>query len=590
MKKLKSYKQFLAENFEHKLDEKQVEKEVYKEYSENFWKMALKSRLFEDYEKKFISEDLVDTKIDLMSLNESFVNENMIGRFINSVVKTVGQGIDWVKDKGKKAWNWFVDKLKKLRDGISWIVSGMKTFIIKIWNSLVYKIINISKKISSKLGLDKKRKEADEQLAKSLKENPEQVAIEAKNLSTLIQWTYNAKSEDLSKDNAMTNVINNKTDEVKEAGNKMVDEVIAEVESQSQSDKELPSLDLDNQKNEDMLYNLYNFGMLCEGSAAAGENKSAWMQLVDWLGTLFGAGDFPEADKDGKKPGVGKKLLWLVNLIARIGAAFLNPVLFAIKKLIQTVGGKALDTFSWFVSSLSGGKLNKDMVKQVPGQMAKDLKARANDFGTFLGRLAKEAGDALPEGIPNRGLKVKNKEDVGQPTKESLRHAEYSKVNEGAVSAYGEWMGVSYAKFPVFGAVLAYGFGTTIDLAVAGYYSKHIWGTDTDSVVGKFFANNELFKTVKYSVAEFLKYVLKGIFTALGVEDVKETILLLLTSFCTIFVVYDLIVKVGKLLKVMKIWGKDWVKQVAELNKNDTNLPETAKSSVSALKKFQQMK
>ena len=78
MRKIKNYKDFIKET--KRLTDKQikvVESRISEEYSKNFWTLALKSRVFNDDEKKMIKENLIHVEMNLNLINEKYDKEQL---------------------------------------------------------------------------------------------------------------------------------------------------------------------------------------------------------------------------------------------------------------------------------------------------------------------------------------------------------------------------------------------------------------------------------------------------------------------------------------------------------------------------------
>jgi hypothetical protein len=138
MKYLKRYESFMNQAFNDvdiNIDKSLsiVEKQVLNDFSVSFWDLSLNSSVFTTEEKKFIKENLMSNKVDL-------VNEGWLG-------DTLGNVWNKAKEVGGKVWDKVKSKITIIKDNIKNLVSGIADFIKSLFKSLGDSIVTKSKAV-----------------------------------------------------------------------------------------------------------------------------------------------------------------------------------------------------------------------------------------------------------------------------------------------------------------------------------------------------------------------------------------------------------------------------------------------------------
>ena len=127
MKYLKRYESFMNNvfndvniNIDNSLSI--VEKQVLNDFSINFWDLSLNSSVFTKEEKRFIKENLMSNKVDL-------VNEGWLG-------DTLGVVWDKAKEVGGQVWDKVKAKITIIKDNIKNLVAGIADFIKNLFKSI----------------------------------------------------------------------------------------------------------------------------------------------------------------------------------------------------------------------------------------------------------------------------------------------------------------------------------------------------------------------------------------------------------------------------------------------------------------------
>lgn len=316
MKVIKNYKEFIRESKKNATEvAKKVESQIYSEYSKDFWNLALKSKIFNDEEKLFIKEELINTEINLNNLNENFLIK----------------GWNWLTNKSSEFFNWFLDKIKSIRKGISTYVRGIKDWVVKFITNLYKSLVDTTKNLFSS-----KEKELEEKL--KAEKDQEKLSGELFGISKMIEWWAKSSPEKM----------NQEVDELASKNLSKIESSSEELlrETEKEGEEEGEKLDLDEKEdegkseNEDILYSFHRLQLIKEGGKEKKSNFQAWM---DWISDFFGGKEMPEG-------GFWEKAKWWGKLFVRIFVQCLSPVTLAIKGAIKTLGKDALNWLSWTTS------------------------------------------------------------------------------------------------------------------------------------------------------------------------------------------------------------------------------------------------
>jgi hypothetical protein len=374
-----------------KVDEKvsSIERKLVSTYSKNFFKMALKSKLFTPKEKLLIKEHIVDKGIEMSSLNEEW---------------------KWLTDVGKKirkafgdAYDWIANKIAWVRKGISEVIQGVKKLATKLISGIMWALTNGLKKMSSILGVDSVVSEIEKELNLAVKPVKESSFVDAMKQAkatgkSTVKKELSVEDEkklNYEKDKSIHKSLDKKEPE-KESSNigtefaalnasfkyllskepnqefspemtKKInsaevdsDELVRKAESDLAQDAENISDDKsEKSKNESKKHPkdiFYTFYLIGEG-AESGDKK-----VRTWVEYLF---DQKPLEKGSN---IKQKLGWGFKLMMNILFACLNLPLFFMKILIRDFSEVGFASFSWVVSYL-GGPPNKTtgMVKEAAG-------------------------------------------------------------------------------------------------------------------------------------------------------------------------------------------------------------------------------
>ena len=169
MKYLKSYESFINKSFA--MTNNQInsgllvlEKKIVNDFTNNFWRLSLKSSVFTTEEKIYIQSHQVD-----------MLNEAWFGDMINKVWDTA-------KEKGSKFLNKIKEKFDLIKNNFTEFISGITDFVKKIINGFK-KLITPAKDFTSKIS-EKFKKDVDD----AKKKDEESVNNEFKQLLELKNW------------------------------------------------------------------------------------------------------------------------------------------------------------------------------------------------------------------------------------------------------------------------------------------------------------------------------------------------------------------------------------------------------------------
>jgi len=200
MKYLKRYEKFVNENIKFigkNIDGNLliVEKKVLNDFSNSFWDMSLKSSVFSIDEKKFIKENLLNVKVDL--INEGWLTD------------TLGEVWNKAKEVGGQVWDKVKSKITIIKDNIKNLCSGISDFIKEMFKSIGNSLVTKSQSLKEKVKTEfpekvkaaiQKNKPKDEDLGNELK----QLSATSKHLTESIKVGLFVKNVDTSDDNIIS--------------------------------------------------------------------------------------------------------------------------------------------------------------------------------------------------------------------------------------------------------------------------------------------------------------------------------------------------------------------------------------------------
>lgn len=308
MKYLNNYNRFMK-SLEKEINKSssKLESKLISDLSENFWELSLKSKIFDEEDKIFISENLMNYKVDM--LNESWFSDLW----------------DDAKDLWKKGKKWVKEKIQQIIDNVSAfaksaiefikkIITGIKDYLKKTYTSLVNK--------------------NKDKIQEDLKKDPEKLKKEGSEFKETLDW--------MSK-NFMSKLFGK------------IDENESNIESNISTVKESILYFGDDV---DILHEFY---IMNEGSGGIDANDPKQVHdVTNSKDVKEFAGSFIMKwiiGMNAKKPVDGDKktkVVWWVSLIGKIIGWVLNPVVKVIEAGIKLASSKILQAGS-FVASVLGG-------------------------------------------------------------------------------------------------------------------------------------------------------------------------------------------------------------------------------------------
>lgn len=320
MSYVRNYKSFVNE--QKKYAEKQskiVKGQIYEELSDNFWNLCLKSEVFDNTEKKFIKNELMESKVNLLKEEWEFLDK----------------AYNWAKDKGEKFVNSFKERVKKIIDGISWFVKGIMTFCKNVFIGMLNGALNLGKKLSGdkKGEIEKKLKSADQ---KTVKE-------EIPNLKKVFNFL---RTGDENKDALQSNDINpnlsKKVSTSLEAGEANIESTTLKELQETEGQVEENVSFIEYNEKDDLIKHFYEYNLIKEGEVVKNVKASAFESLLDWFKSFIEKSDDSEVS-------TGKKLIWWGRLILRVLSSFFGLIV----KVAELVGEIVTNASLTFVSKIS---------------------------------------------------------------------------------------------------------------------------------------------------------------------------------------------------------------------------------------------
>lgn len=320
MSYIRDYKSFIKQQRKHA--EKQsliIKDEIYEQLSNNFWSLCLESEVFDKTEKKFIKNELINNKVDL-------VNEEW--EFLDKAVK-------YVKDKGEKFVNTFKERVKKIIDGISWFVKGIMNFCKKVFIGMLNGALELGKKLSSdkKTEIENKLKSADQKT----------VGEEIPNLKKVFNYLRTGDENKSALESKQINPdIAKKVDGVFQSAESGIESTTLKELQETETQVEENNSYLHYTKEDDLIKHFYDYSLLKEAEAASNIKSSAFDSLVDWFKS------FIEKSPD-KEVTTGQKLIWWGRLILRVLSSFFGLIV----KVAELAGEVVTNSSLIFVSKIS---------------------------------------------------------------------------------------------------------------------------------------------------------------------------------------------------------------------------------------------
>lgn len=349
---IRNYKSFVNE--QKKYVEKQsaiITKQIYKDLSNNFWQLCLKSEVFDINEKKFINERLVSVEVNI--LNEEW--------------KFLDKALNYVKDKGVKFVSKFKERIQKVIDGIKWFTKGILNLCRNVFLGMLNGALELGKKLSTS-----KKTEIE---AKIKTQSADTVKDEIPNLKKIFNYLRTGdENGDALKSTQVSNNLSSKLQTTLESGEANIQSTtlkeLQETENEAEeSDAEERVGDGESQKSEesknkeeskknenyfyldyngeDLIKHFYEYPVVNEASVASNIKSSAFKSLVDWFNSFIEKKPDPDISS-------GKKLIWWGRLILRVLSSFFGLVVKVAELVGEVLTNASLSLLSK-ISKWAGG-------------------------------------------------------------------------------------------------------------------------------------------------------------------------------------------------------------------------------------------
>lgn len=316
MKYVKGYHRFLKES-KQQMEENAiiVEKQVLNDFSKDFWNLCIKSSIFTEEEKKFITENLTSSEV---KLNEEW--------------EWLDKAVTYAKDKGGKVLDTIKSRIEKLAGGIKQFVASMVEMAKNIWSAMITGVQKFAKELSS---------QHKENVKGLIEKAPEKERMDEFNQlkSTLQHWGLMSATVAQVTQSKASSTVNNLF-------------VKAQADTEKQSIDNLKEAEALEESiffgvEEDILVHFYNINEAEETTPAEGESeqkKSVW----DWILKFLG--------QKGLDPDVatGKKLLWWGKFFLKVLGLIFSPLVKLLEAVLKYKGNKILQGVSWITKQTGG--------------------------------------------------------------------------------------------------------------------------------------------------------------------------------------------------------------------------------------------
>ncbi len=323
MKYVKGYSKFVKES--KKQIEKnaiKVEKQLLNHFSKGFWALCIKSSIFTNEEKVFITENLSTSDV---KLNEEW--------------EWLDKAVTFAKDKGGKILDTIKSRIEKLTSGIKQFITSMVEMAKNLWAAMITGVKKLAGELSDK---------HKEKVKVIIEKAPEKEKMDELNQlkSTVQHWglmgTTVAEITQAKANTAVTNLF-----------------VKSQADAEQQSINNLKKAEALEESiffgvEDDILVHFYNINESEEVVAKEGgeEKKSVW----DWILKFLG--------QEGLDPEVkgGKKLLWWGKFFLRVLGLIFSPLVKLLEGLLKWKGNKILQGVSWLTNQTGGPGVYKFVV------------------------------------------------------------------------------------------------------------------------------------------------------------------------------------------------------------------------------------
>lgn len=320
MSYVRNYKSFVKDQKKHANKQSSIIKgQIYEELSDNFWNLCLKSEIFDNTEKKFIQNELLESKFNLLKEEWEFLDK----------------AVKYVKDKGEKFVNSFKERVKKIIDGISWFVKGIMTFCKNVFLGMLNGALNLGKKLSTD-----KKDVIQKKLESTDKKTVEQEIPNLKQVFNFLR-TGDANKSGLESNQLNPNLANKVSGTLQAGEGNIESTTLKELQETEEQVGENTSF-IEYSESDDLIKHFYDYQLLKEGEVVKAVKSSAFDSLVDWFKS------FIEKSPDAEVT-TGQKLIWWGRLIIRVLSSFFGLIV----KVAELVGEVVTNASLTFVSKIS---------------------------------------------------------------------------------------------------------------------------------------------------------------------------------------------------------------------------------------------
>ena len=325
MKYLKEYSKFVKES--KKQIEKNaiiVEKQLLNDFSKGFWALCIKSSIFTNEEKEFITENLSTSDV---KLNEEW--------------EWLDKAVTFAKDKGGKILDTIKSRIEKLTAGIKQFIASMVEMAKNLWAAMITGVKKLAGELSDK---------HKEKVKVLIEKAPEKEKMDELNQlkSTIQHWglisTTFAEITQAGANATVTNLfIKSQTDAEQQSINNL-----KEAEALEES--------IFFGVEDDILVHFYNINEAEEVVAKEEGNTEQKKSVWDWILNFLG--------QEGLDPEVkgGKKLLWWGKFFLKVLGLIFSPVVRLLEGLLKWKGNKILQGVSWLTNQTGGPGVYKFVV------------------------------------------------------------------------------------------------------------------------------------------------------------------------------------------------------------------------------------
>ena len=323
MKYVKGYSKFVKESKKQiKKNAIIVEKQLLNDFSKGFWDLCVKSSIFTNEEKVFITENLSTSDV---KLNEEW--------------EWLDKAVTYAKDKGGKVLDTIKSRIEKLKAGIKQFIASMVEMAKNLWAAMITGVKKLAGELSDK---------HKEKVKVLIEKAPDKEKMDELNQlkSTVQHWgLISTTVAEITQAKASTTVANLFTK--------------AQVDAEQQSINNLKEAETLEESiffgvEDDILVHFYNINESEEVAAKEGgeEKKSVW----DWILKFLG--------QEGLDPEVkgGKKLLWWGKFFLKVLGLIFSPLVKLLEGLLKWKGNKILHGVSWLTNQTGGPGVYKFVV------------------------------------------------------------------------------------------------------------------------------------------------------------------------------------------------------------------------------------